>query len=60
MSIVDAVAWSNYQEQRSPGDADTREYFTTLHKQAAPHRADISTWFDLLDLDDFVSYGGKA
>lgn len=60
MSIIESIAWSDYQEQRSPGDADTREFFTKLHKQAAPHRADVSTWFDLLDLDDFVSYGGKA
>ena len=60
MSIIDAMAWSHYQEQRAPSDAETREFFTDLHKQAAPHRADISTWFDLLDVDDFVSYGGKA
>lgn len=60
MSIIDAVAWSNYQERRSPSDAETREFFTSLHKQAAPHREDISTWFDLLDVDDFVSFGGKA
>ena len=26
----------------------------------APKREDIATWFDLLDADDFVSFGGKA
>ena len=60
LSIVDAITWSAYQEQRSPGDAEKREYFNTLHKQSGPSREDISTWFDLLDLDDFTSFGGKA
>lgn len=60
LSIVEAIAWSNYQEQRTPGDTETREYFTELHKQSAAARNDISTWFDLLDVDDYVSYGGKA
>jgi len=26
---------------------------------AAPDRDDISTWFDWLELDDYVTYGGK-
>ena len=31
-----------------------------LHAQAAPKREDIHTWFDLLDVDDFGSYGGQV
>jgi hypothetical protein len=27
---------------------------------SAPKRTDIVTWFDLLDVDDYVSFGGKA
>jgi hypothetical protein len=54
------VAWSAHQEQRAPGDVETRNYFNQLHTEAAAHRKDISTWFDLLDLDDYTSYGGKA
>jgi hypothetical protein len=57
---LDALAWSASQEQRVPADLETREFFNSLHKQAGPNRADISTWFDLLDLDDYVSFGGKA
>ena len=53
-------AWSRYQEQRVPGDSDSREFFNQLHNGAAQHREDIFTWFDLLDLDDFVTFGGKA
>ncbi len=60
VAVFEAVAWSTHQEQRAPSDAETREYFTKLHKEAASNREDITTWFDLLDLDDFVSYGGKA
>jgi hypothetical protein len=60
LAIVEVIAWSSYQEQRAPADADTREFFTELHKQVGAGRNDISTWFDLLDLDDFVSFGGQA
>ncbi len=56
----EVTAWSAYQEQRVPSEVDTREFFHTLHKQAGPKRNDVATWFDLLDLDDHVSLGGKA
>lgn len=54
------AAWTTYREQRPPLDPESREYFNGLHKQAAPKREDIASWFDLLDVDDYVSYGGKA
>ena len=54
------AAWSAWQEQRAPDNPDSREYFNGLHKAAAPKRTDIVTWFDLLDVDDYVSFGGKA
>jgi hypothetical protein len=53
-------AWSAHQEQRAPADPESREYFNGLHAKIAPKREDIVTWFDLLDLDDYVSFGGKA
>ena len=53
-------AWSAHQEARVPSALDTREFFHKLHKQAGPHRDDVATWFDLLDLDDYISFGGKA
>lgn len=53
-------AWSLWQERRAPDNAESREYFNELHKGAAAHRTDIASWFDLLDVDDYVSYGGKA
>ena len=54
------LAWSVWQEQRAPDNPDARHYFNETHKKIAPKRADIVTWFDLLDLDDYVSFGGKA
>lgn len=54
------LAWSLYQENRTPSDTESREYFQELHHKVASHREDILTWFDLLDLDDYVSFGGEA
>jgi hypothetical protein len=59
-SAPEIAAWTAYQEQRSPDNPDSREYFNGLHKQTAPKRTDISTWFDVLDVDDYASFGGKA
>jgi hypothetical protein len=55
----EVYAWSAYMDQRAPGDHESRAFFDGVHAQIAPKREDISTWFDLLDLDDYVSYGGK-
>jgi Domain of unknown function (DUF5069) len=43
-----------------PTDAESRAHFNELHSKAAQHREDIATWFDLLDLDDYASFGGNA
>ena len=59
-TLPEIEAWSTWQERRSPDNPDSREYFNELHKQAAPKRTDISSWFDLLDADDFGSFGGKV
>jgi hypothetical protein len=57
---VEIAAWSAWQEKRAPDNPDSREYFNGLHKAGAPNRTDIVTWFDVLDLDDYVSFGGKG
>jgi hypothetical protein len=51
--------WSAYHESRAPGDAESREFFDESLK-GAEDREDIVTWFDLLDLDDFRTFGGRA
>jgi Domain of unknown function (DUF5069) len=50
--------WSAYCEQRTPGDVETKEFFTSELANLSETRQDILTWSDLLDLDDYVSYGG--
>ena len=53
------AAWSVFAEQRAPSDVESREFFNGIHKAGAPNRGDIATWFDVLDMDDFASFGGK-
>ena len=34
--------------------------FNQVHPSIGPRREDVSSWMDLLDLEDFVSFGGKS
>ena len=58
-SPAEIEAWSKEQQQRKPEDAESQKYFADLLAKAAPDRKEITTWTELLDLDDYVSYGGK-
>jgi hypothetical protein len=53
------AAWSALQEQRAPMELEAREFYQDEHKRLAPHREDLATWFDLLDLDDYFTFGGQ-
>jgi hypothetical protein len=54
------AAWSEYHLRRVPdSDAETLPEFAADVKKFSPIREDINTWFDLLDLDDYCSFGGK-
>jgi len=59
-SPAEIEVWSAFAEKRVATDVEARAYFNQLHTECGPKRDDIATWFDLLDLDDYVSYGGKA
>ena len=59
-SDSEIAAWSAHQDQRPPTDPESRAYFNDLHRKIAPKRKDICGWFDLVDLDDCVSFGGTA
>lgn len=53
--------WSQYQDNRGPdSDAETMEYFAESVAKLSKTREDIKTWMDMLDVDDYVSFGGKA
>ena len=56
---AEIAAWSKLAEGRVPTDPESRAYFNELHEKTAPQRDDIATWFDLLDVDDYVTFGGK-
>jgi len=59
-SDIEIAAWSDFAERRTPSDVETRAYFNAQHTNYGPKREDIVNWFDLLDLDDYVSFGGIA
>jgi hypothetical protein len=53
--------WSAWLNERGPdGDVETLEFFAKRVGDLSPVREDVKTWFDYLDLDDHVSFGGKA
>jgi len=52
--------WSAYHEARVADSIQSKERVLKAVTAIAPHRADVLTGFDLLDLDDYVSFGGKA
>ncbi len=53
-------AWSDYLTALSPGDIQRHKVFAEHIEKLGPGRDDIVTYFDRLDLDDYVSYGGKG
>ena len=56
---AEIAAWSTWFEQLTPTPPDTRAFFNDVHRKNAAHRHDIATWFDWLELDDYVTFGGK-
>ena len=57
---AEIAAFTAYAETVAPSDTESRAHFNEMHSKAGPNRKDVVTWFDLLDLDDYVSFGGKA
>ena len=55
------AAWSAFHENRAPdSDAETLGDFAAAVAVFTTTREDIRTWFDLLDLDDHCTFGGRA
>lgn len=53
------AAWSAWMESRAPSGVEGFTRMADMLKTVAPHRDDVRTGFDRLDLDDHVSFGGK-
>ena len=53
--------WSDFQEHRGPdSDAETLSFFAKYANGLSSTREDLQSWADVLDLDDYVTFGGKA
>jgi len=57
---AEIAAWSQALEQLAPGDARRHRTFAEEIARLAPDRDDIVTTFDRLELDDYVSFGGRG
>ena len=53
------ASWSNWLLNLPPGDAMRHGMFADMIKEKAPGREDIRTLFDRLDLDDYLTFGGR-
>ncbi len=54
-------AWSAFMEKRGPdSDAETLAFFAESLGRLSKTREDVKTWFEFGELDDYVSFGGKA
>ena len=53
--------WSAFMEKRAPDtDAETLAFFAEHLGQLSKTREDVKTFFEFGELDDYVSFGGKA
>lgn len=54
------AAWSAWLERHAPADAEMHGWIADEIARLAPGRDDIGTYFDLLEIDDYVSFGGRT
>ena len=52
------VQWSCWLEALGPGDAEGHAWLAERINSYGPNREDVHTYFEHLDLDDYVSFGG--
>jgi hypothetical protein len=54
-------AWSAFMDKRAPDtDAETLAFFAEHLGRLSKTREDVKTFFEFGELDDYVSFGGKA
>ena len=56
----EVTAWSAWLELLGPGGAEGHEWISSTLKKRKSKRDDIRSFADLLDLDDYLTFGGKA
>lgn len=52
-------AWSRWLEALAPRDDKMRHLIADKMSEYAPHRDDLSTFFEHVDADDYYAFGGK-
>ncbi len=59
-SDFEIAQWSAFRESVAPSDNESREYVSkSIADAGLAEREDLGTWFEWLDADDYVSYGGR-
>jgi len=56
----EVVAWSAWLEQHGPGGAQGHEWAAGVITGNKSERDDLRSFADILDFDDYHTYGGKA
>jgi len=51
-SPKDIEEWNQAFLNRQPQNEESRRHFLEIRNRVAPHRTDVSTWVDLLDLEE--------
>jgi hypothetical protein len=59
-STSEIVSFSSWLENTGPGGGEGHVWFGGVVTGAASGRDDIRSFSDLLDLDDYVTFGGKG
>ena len=57
---AEVAAWSRWLDGHGPGGAGGHEWVAEVIKANGPERDDIRSFADLLDFDDYVSFGGRG
>ena len=61
LDFIEATTWSKAQRERVPEGNESRTFMNDLIAEAGgANREDIQTWFDYLDFDDHMTFGGTA
>jgi hypothetical protein len=54
------AGWCTWMRGHAPGGAEGHEWISSIIKKNTGGRDDVYGFFDLLDMDDYASFGGKA
>src|SRR5712664_2504658 len=60
-ALWEIEVWSAFMEKRAPdSDVESLKFFNEYVGKLSKERNDIKTWFEAIELDDCVTFGGKV